>query len=108
MRADLAAPWRNDAADPQGRLVALTTYFNTAIVRSVLARVGRACRLQRRGGYSLLTTDDTPAAEEPAVRTWLDDHGIDRDALCDDFVTHRNMHRYLRDERGLEVPIPLR
>lgn len=110
MGADLESRWTHTHADdePHTALEALTTYFNTAIVRAVFARVGdEPPDYTAEDVYRLLTADDPPAADETTVRTWLDDHGVDPDALTADFVSPRAIHRYLRAERDVEIPVLL-
>lgn len=111
MGADLESRCTQTDAETEPRKVLdeLRTYFNTAIVRTVFAHVGaEPPEHSAEPVYQNLTADDPPACDETAVRTWLDEHGVDPDALAADFVSTRTMYRYLRDQRGHEVPLPLR
>lgn len=107
MGTELESRWTSTRADsePLNALEDLTTYFNTAIVRSVCGRNDAdPDEDSPEQVYRALTVADPADADTPAVRTWLADHGIDPDALTDDFITLRTMHRYLRAERDLDLP----
>lgn len=112
MGEDLESRWiqtTSDAkADPQEALTALTNYFNTTIILTVLVRIGAdPSDHSPEKVNQILTEDNSPTVDETAVRSWLDEHGIDPGNLAADFVSTRAMHRYLRKERGLEVPLRL-
>lgn len=107
---DLESRWTHTHADddPREALEAISNYFNTAIVQAVFARAGaEPAEYDAEDVYLILTTDDAPESDDTAVRRWLEDHEIDPEALAAAFVSTRAMHRYLQEERGLEIPVPL-
>lgn len=110
MGADLESQWTHTYADiePRAALEALTDYFNTAIVNAVFAQTGdEPADYRAEEVYRILVDDEAPSADETAVRAWLGEHDVDPEVLTGAFVTPRAIHRYLRDERGLEIPVPL-
>lgn len=53
--------------------------------------------------YDALGGDDVPPERTARVRTRLEQHGIDVDALTDDWVTHPTVRHHLRECLGIDT-----
>lgn len=113
MAGDLESQWTSTHADadPWDALEELTTYFNTAIVQSVCARIEGdppAPAGSPEAVYRTLAAEDASSGDDAEdVRGWFEAHGVDPDALTREFVSPRTMYRYLDQEVGIDMPVRL-
>lgn len=100
--AELEARWLGVDGE-QSSTRDLATLFNKRVLEAAVDRsdaftfTGTVDELYRR-----LTDDDTGDAS--LVRSRLEQHGVDVDAVTDDFVSHQTIHRHLKNHRELERP----
>ncbi|GAA0215815.1 rod-determining factor RdfA [Halobaculum roseum] len=100
--AELEARWLGVDGE-QSSTRDLATLFNKRVLEAAVDRsdaftfTGTVDQLYRR-----LTDDDT--GDAALVRSRLEQHGVDVDAVTDDFVSHQTIHRYLKNHRELERP----
>lgn len=103
MPAELERRWSRDDPDKRSSIRELETYFNTAIVKSVLTDIGFApSDYSAEEIYELLDDDDAPRDKRREIETWLEQHGYDPEEVTEDFVSFQTIYIYLRDIRGAE------
>ncbi|WP_440988360.1 rod-determining factor RdfA [Haloarchaeobius baliensis] len=98
---ELAARWLGVDGD-QASTRELAAFFNR---RVLAAAVDGSDAFTLTGSvdelYHGLTDED---GDSTLVRSRLEQHGVDVDAVTGDFVSHQTVYRYLKDHRELEQP----
>lgn len=101
---DLKNRWTGQEYEMQS-LRDLADWFNQLLLANVLEE----STLSLIGGdvehiYNLLTDDNLSSGEQAEIRRTLEREGINLDQLTEDFVSHRAIHTYLTQYRGVEKP----
>lgn len=101
----LERSWTGEG-EPRRSLRDLADRLNRAILRSGMERAGMdPVEGDVVTAYDLLA-GDASSGDRVQKRRELERNGVDVDAIEDDFVSHRAVHSYLRNHRGVERSDP--
>lgn len=100
---ELECRWTDD--DDRASLRQLADDVNLRLLESALAETGE----RRPDGdlenlYHRLTDDDRGSGAHVRARNTLQRHGVDVDALRQDFVSHQSIYTYLTNHRNVDPP----
>jgi hypothetical protein len=99
VKAQLAERW----ADGES-LRDLETAFNQAVLRAAMASAGmETVDGEPSNLYRLLTDDDVTAGKRVDAESRLREHGVDPDAVTDDFVSYQTVRTHLNECRGVQT-----
>jgi hypothetical protein len=104
---DLGAELEHRWTDSKDRasLRQLAYEVNLQLLENALAEAGESSLDgELENLYHLLTDDDRSSGAQIQARNTLEQHGIDVDALTEDFVSHQAIYTYLRNYRSVDPP----
>ena len=105
MEERLERSWTGEE-EPQRSLRELADFLNRSVLRKGMERAGMdPVEGDVETAYDLLA-GEAGSGDRIQKRRELERYGVDVDALEDDFVSHRAVHSYLRNHRGVEQPDP--
>jgi len=101
--AELERRWTRP--DDRSSLRDLAEYFNKRLLRAALdTTVSNPLDGEIDNLYRLLTDDDVTSGVRQETRGYLEQRGVDVDALEADFVSYQAVRTYLRTHRGVDHP----
>lgn len=93
------------AEDNRMSLRDLAEFFNQRLLSQILTDADeRPLEGEVENLYHLLTADDVSTAERTRARRRLERHGVEVEAVLDDFVSYQAIRTYLKRDRSVDSP----